>query len=294
MFKFPKKNTPRKKSKKTHLIHFSLSVVIVFIIQLNFLAVGSNFFGIVSDKVSRVATVISSTLALQTNEYRVTNLEKELIVSDVLTQAAQMKANDMAAKGYFSHRGPLGEEPWSWFNKVGYKYDYAGENLAVDFTESADVTTGWINSATHKANLLNEHFTEIGIATADGMFNGHKTTFVVQFFGTPISIKPVITPTVVVSEDKPIAVKPIVKEVEAVTVVATTTSLDTVDPTVPVATSLNTPTGQVLGTELPGYDQGEIDNNKYLQIFGILAVAFILIFIALKVVAVYKKKPLNS
>ena len=300
MVNFLQKLIPRNKSKKAYFAHFVLSLVILFVIQLNFLALGGNFFNLLSEKISGLATVVSSTLALQTNEYRASNLEKELVVSDVLTAAAQMKANDMAAKGYFSHIGPLGEEPWSWFNRAGYKYDYAGENLAVDFTESADVTTGWINSATHKANLLNKNFTEIGVATADGMFEGHKTTFVVQFFGTPISAKSTVTEPVFIIPEvkpvaaKPVAVKPIVREVVAPAVqAATTTLLSTVEPTVSVATTPNIPQGQVLGSELPGYEQAKSTNASYLKIFAILTGVFLLIFIISKVIVSQRRKKLN-
>jgi hypothetical protein len=42
-----------------------------------------------------------------------------------------------------------------------------------------------MKSPTHKANILNGKFTEIGVATAEGTHKGHKTTYVVQMFGTP-------------------------------------------------------------------------------------------------------------
>ena len=76
-------------------MHFGLGMLVLLVIQVSFLIGGRNLFELISQKVSQVATVVSSVLAVQTNEYRATNQEKELVVSDVLTQAAQMKANDM-------------------------------------------------------------------------------------------------------------------------------------------------------------------------------------------------------
>jgi hypothetical protein len=120
-----------------------------------------------------------------TNEDRALNNASSLNTNELLQKAAQLKANDMATRGYFSHNSPDGLTPWYWLDKVGYKYKYAGENLAVDFFESRDVAQAWMNSPTHRANVVNKKYTEIGIAIAEGVFEGKNTVFVVQFFGTP-------------------------------------------------------------------------------------------------------------
>jgi hypothetical protein len=72
---------------------------------------------------------------------------------------------------------------------VGYKFLYAGENLAVNFTESRDVDQAWMDSPTHRANLLNVNFREIGMAVMEGAYKGNDTIFVVQMFGTPALAK---------------------------------------------------------------------------------------------------------
>ncbi len=135
------------------------------------------------------AAVITSVLVDLANTDRGSNHVGDLAVNPTLTAIAQAKADDMAAKGYFAHVTPEGHDPWYWFALGGYKFTYAGENLAVDFSDSADVERAWMNSPTHRANLLNGHFTQIGIATAVGSYNGHQTTFVVQEFGTPAHAK---------------------------------------------------------------------------------------------------------
>lgn len=131
------------------------------------------------------AAVVTSVLVDLVNTDRQSNNVGELTVNPVLVAVAQLKANDMAEKGYFAHKSPEGHDPWYWFAKGGYKFSHAGENLAVDFSDSADVERAWMNSPTHRANLLNGRFTEIGIATAVGTYKGRQTTFVVQVFGTP-------------------------------------------------------------------------------------------------------------
>jgi hypothetical protein len=136
-------------------------------------------------RIPNVAAVISSVLVELTNADRGAQGLGTLTVSPVLTAVAEAKAKDMAAKGYFAHTSPEGLTPWHWFKEKGYKFSYAGENLAVDFNESIDVERAWMNSPTHRANLVGTQFTEIGIATAQGTYQGRSTTFVVQVFGTP-------------------------------------------------------------------------------------------------------------
>ena len=146
-----------------------------------------------------VAAVISTILVELANGERAANDLGTLTVDPVLVATAQAKANDMAEKSYFAHTSPEGVDPWYWFKEAGYSFDYAGENLAVDFSDSGDVNNAWMNSPTHRENILDPHFTEIGIATAQGMYQGHPTTFVVQEFGTPAGSsrqKPVAVATI--------------------------------------------------------------------------------------------------
>jgi hypothetical protein len=144
------------------------------------------------------ATVISSVVADLANSERVKESLPLLTYNTTLQAAAQMKANDMSAKNYFAHTSPEGFTPWFWFGKAGYLFYFAGENLAVDFDDSDAVTRAWMKSPTHKANILNGKFTEIGVATAEGTHKGHKTTYVVQMFGTPAIVAPLqqkVTPS---------------------------------------------------------------------------------------------------
>lgn len=134
---------------------------------------------------NQFAAVVDSVLVDLTNTDRAAYNLGTLAVSDKLTAAAQAKANDMAAKSYFAHTSPEGIDSWHWFKQAQYDFQHAGENLAVDFSDSADVERAWMNSPTHRDNILNGKYTEVGIATALGTYKGNATTFVVTMFGTP-------------------------------------------------------------------------------------------------------------
>jgi uncharacterized protein YkwD len=252
-------------------------LAILFFISSFFIPASRDFLKNVASKVSSLADVLSSVLVIQTNEFRSTNNESLLIESPLLTSAAQMKANDMAIKGYFSHVAPNGDKPWFWFKKIGYKYSYAGENLAVDFTESEDVTEGWINSAKHKANLLNKNFTEIGIGVAKGMFEGHETTFVVQFFGKPSNkvVSNVVTNSINISSTTVEVKKPI----ENIIKLTASTS-----PTTAVVTRSDISDGDVLGEEIKA-DEENINSQKVMFIF---IGAFVLLLLVL--MFIFKKR----
>ena len=146
---------------------------------------GASWFQTMLLSGNNFAAVISAVLVDLANADRQDSGAGTLAVNDKLTAAAQAKANDMATKGYFSHNGPDGREPWVWIRDAGYDYQYAGENLAIQFSDSIAVERAWLASPSHRANLLNEQFSEIGIATAYGTYQGQPTTFVVQMFGTP-------------------------------------------------------------------------------------------------------------
>lgn len=137
---------------------------------------------------NQFASVVNSVLVDLTNTDRAAYNVGTLTVNDKLTAAAQAKANDMATKSYFAHTSPEGLDSWYWFRGANYDFQSAGENLAVDFSDSADVERAWMNSPSHRDNILNGKYTEVGIATAAGVYQGHPTTFVVTMFGTPRTV----------------------------------------------------------------------------------------------------------
>lgn len=132
-----------------------------------------------------VSTVLPAVVIDMTNDERADIAAAPLRRSAVLDEAARLKAQHMAKNEYFSHYAPDGTSPWYWFDTAGYSYAHAGENLAIHFTDSSEVVGAWMNSPTHRANIVNGVFTEIGVGTAKGEYEGYDTVYVVQLFGTP-------------------------------------------------------------------------------------------------------------
>jgi len=120
-----------------------------------------------------------------------------------LDQAAQLKAENMVQNQYFNHTSPSGVTPWFWFLKAGYNYKYAGENLAIGFYESKEVYNAWLNSPSHRANIVNPKYTEVGTAVLSG-FGSNNTIVVVQEFGTQL----LVTTVVKNNNSKPAKVQP--------------------------------------------------------------------------------------
>ncbi|MGD0328296.1 MAG: CAP domain-containing protein [Minisyncoccia bacterium] len=156
----------------------ALAIVVLegaYLTQIKFVFPHTSFLG----------AVLPGALVALTNDDRAANDVPAVSENAQLAQAAQDAANDMATKGYFAHISPDGKDPWHWLNLVGYKYQYAGENLAVDFTDSSAVESAWMASPEHHANIVKPQYTQIGIGTANGMYQGKEATFVVQFFASP-------------------------------------------------------------------------------------------------------------
>jgi uncharacterized protein YkwD len=131
-------------------------------------------------------SVNAGALISLTNQARAKAGLSKLTQNDKLTQAATLKSQDMINKDYFAHTSPAGLNSWYWFREVNYSYRVAGENLAIDFTDSQSLFTAWMNSPTHKANIMDPNFSDIGIAAVSGEFQGHQSIAVTQMFGKPL------------------------------------------------------------------------------------------------------------
>ena len=175
-----------------HLLQRGAMILMLLLIMVSFLA--ANFQALLwqsSDWL--VGAVLPAVVVDLTNTERNTLALPQLTRNVVLDHVAQMKAEDMALNSYFSHDSPTGVTPWHWFKQAGYPFVHAGENLAVYFTDSSEVVKAWMNSPTHKANIVGTQYREIGVGTAKGIYDGFETVFVVQVFGTPAMLPVVAT-----------------------------------------------------------------------------------------------------
>ncbi len=178
-------------NQKAKILHASsLSLIAVFLISFQIL------LGFTSKTFPRVlgfaANISPSEVIRLTNEKRAQNGLSPVAENSALSAAAIAKGQDMLSKDYWAHFAPDGTSPWSFFIKFGYKYKYAGENLARDFSSASGAVEGWMNSPTHRENILNPNYKEIGIGVVEGDLSGADTTIVVQFFGSRSSTAPVI------------------------------------------------------------------------------------------------------
>ncbi len=118
------------------------------------------------------------------NQERTSRGLSSLKLNSELDAAATQKATDMFDKNYWAHISPTGTTPWTFITASGYHYVYAGENLAKDFNTSKEVVDAWMNSPSHRENILKPEYTDIGIAVMNGRLTGEDTTLVVEEFGS--------------------------------------------------------------------------------------------------------------
>lgn len=142
-----------------------------------------------------VSTILPAVIVTETNKERASDALPPLVRNATLDAAAKLKAEHMAKNEYFAHYSPDGVSPWYWFGQAGYNFVHAGENLAIHFTDSSEVVEAWMNSPTHRANIMNGNYQEIGIGTATGEYEGYPTVYVVQLFGTQGAVAGVAAPS---------------------------------------------------------------------------------------------------
>jgi hypothetical protein len=133
--------------------------------------------------------LVKSKIILETNLQRQENGNlPPLKENNLLDQAAVAKANDMFAKQYFEHVSPSGVDPGKLVTNYGYNYIVAGENLILgNFSSEEDVVQKWMDSPGHRENILNNRYTEIGVAIIKGTYQGQTVWISVQEFGLPLS-----------------------------------------------------------------------------------------------------------
>ncbi|MCX6797106.1 MAG: CAP domain-containing protein [Candidatus Doudnabacteria bacterium] len=125
---------------------------------------------------------------IYTNQQRQNQGLSSLKENQILNQAAQAKVKDMFQGQYFEHISPIGRGPADLAKDAGYEYIMIGENLALgNYKNDQDLVQAWMNSPGHRANILNNKYTEIGVAVGKGMFEGKQTWLAVQEFGRPLS-----------------------------------------------------------------------------------------------------------
>lgn len=163
-----------------------------------------------SEKVLAYASEMSrGGLLSGTNAARSANGLAPLSLHSQLNNSAQAKAQDMANKNYWAHVSPDGTEPWYFFDQAGYSYVRAGENLAYGFMTSQGVIDGWMNSASHRANILGDYYdVGFGIVNTPDYQSSGEQTIVVAHYGTQ-AMAPAPPPPAAPAESSPPPAAPI-------------------------------------------------------------------------------------
>jgi len=174
---------------KAALLHpAGLSVLIgIFLLCQSFLSLST---GLMPGILGFASDITPEAIISFTNQKRGEDGLRSLELNDQLSEAARQKAADMFALDYWAHVSPRGVDPWHFILNAGYQYRYAGENLARDFAHSKGVVEAWLVSPSHRENILNNKYQEIGVAVVNGTLQGQETTLVVQMFGAPQTAKP--------------------------------------------------------------------------------------------------------
>lgn len=164
------------------LRHKSLKVIAIFVVALK---IGVSLLLALAPVPARPVDITNQNIINLTNQQRLNAGLPQFQLDNKLTQAAYAKAENMLAEQYFAHYSPSNLSPWYWFEQAGYEYAYAGENLAMDFIQAEDVISGWMASDSHRRNILNPNYNQIGIGIIEGEFKGAKTIMVVQMLAAP-------------------------------------------------------------------------------------------------------------
>lgn len=235
-----------------HLLQKAAMGMMFLLVLLSFTAVNLQaLFWQSSDWL--VGTVLPAVVVDLTNDERSELAQAPLRRNSLLDEAARLKAEDMAKNSYFAHYSPDGVSPWHWFDEVSYVYAHAGENLAIHFKDSGAVVDAWMKSPAHKANIVNNKYTEIGVGTAKGKYDGFDTVFVVQLFGTPAMATNVESPIVPVEVPPAsvalVAAIPVVEEVESDMIIPESNQLVAGEQTVEKEVVIQNPPREIIRTQ---------------------------------------------
>jgi uncharacterized protein YkwD len=130
-------------------------------------------------------TVVSDAAAILNEVNRERALEGRAALSPqaTLQDVAQMHAIDMVSQGYFDHTSPDGVTFADRIRSSGYPVGVSGENIGLTTGQPISVVASWMGSPQHRANILDGRFIAVGIALAQGTWEGSPATYVVAVFG---------------------------------------------------------------------------------------------------------------
>jgi hypothetical protein len=131
------------------------------------------------------AQIDASEIISEINIRRADSSLPALVENAKLDQAAKSKVQELADLGFLKHSIPQSDGTWLVLDNAGYAYKMAGENLAVHIFDSQDLAAYWMTSPSHRKNILNPEFKDIGVAVIPGVYAGENSFYMAAYFGTP-------------------------------------------------------------------------------------------------------------
>jgi hypothetical protein len=255
------KGVGRKSFEKVYWPYLPLILMIGVLLTFSFQSQALSFskhhhFG----KVLDYATTMSiDQLLVQTNAQRTGNGVAALALNDKL---------NAAARNYWSHYTPDGDAPWVFVTNQGYIYQKLGENLAAGFSDEQTTINGWMASPSHRENLLDSAYREVGFGFANIVdytaAGGGPMTVVVAFYGQPVitAQSANVTPQQFEQSQQPVSAPPAANaEVKAESETAKTPAVNsqTLTPKTPPK-PIRTANAQLVSTNLAysGYATGGV------------------------------------
>ncbi len=139
--------------------------------------------GDLGSKPTKVETT-SEEASLAQKVFQLVNVERnnagltQLLADQALDDVAWLHSKDMVERGYFEHVSPDGLDHADRAKEAGVAYSEIAENIAQGHTAAESVVEGWMNSDVHRANILNEAYTHLGVGVVlvDGKADDNKWT----------------------------------------------------------------------------------------------------------------------
>ena len=184
------KEKPWKKNLKD-LIKFKIKATLLVFLSISFILGLSLVTLPKADQVKAAEPLINTTPKEMNTEgiVRFTNIKRkkfkleELKINENLIKLANSRIEDMQRLNYFAHTNPEGIGLKQFVSKIEYNYLIVGENLSMNYYDNEEVVTAWMNSETHRNNMLRKEFDEIGIAYGDVTINNKKVFIIAMILG---------------------------------------------------------------------------------------------------------------
>lgn len=276
--------SPKNDHKPRILRPRSLVIITIISTLIKVIVVGYLFF--IYPNQAIMSEVIVKKIFELTNKSREVAGLKPLAMNTVLSASATAKANDMIANNYFAHHSPTGKKPWDWISRADYPYILVGENLAMNFASADAVHKALMDSPTHKKNIMNEKYRDIGLAMVNGKIDEKDTIILVELFATTgNTVKTASAP----AEETPVKIavateEPTVVKTETVNVLGEekTTTVETPKPVEKVIPKIEAPAKVIAKKETAPVSTSSMREEKKV------------VPVAVKVEEVVEEKPVSK